>query len=210
MDATHAHLRAYLTAVAGLPGGEHGEDGGVLWCRSRIPWPMFNGVIATPELGPCDGADAAIAAVAEAGLPWFLWELPDTPPDVVEAATRAGAEPFDMESPWMEARVADLAEPDLPPGVTIEEAVDEAGYRLWAATMREIYGFPAAGEEAWVMPAELCGWSGLPWRQWIAYADGEPAGVTLLYGGGGVAGLIGVGTKESVRQRGWVSRRLWR
>ena len=202
MDPTHAHLRAFLGAVAGLPGGELAEREGVRWCKTPIQWPMFNGVIATPALGSCEAAGDAIAALAEAGRLWFLWVLPDTPPDVVSAAADAGAAEWAGREPWMEARVADLPEPVVPPGVTIEEVSDEVGYRLWAATMREIYGFPEAGEQAWVLPAELCGWSGLPWRQWIAYADGEPVGVTLLYCGGGVAGLIGVGTKASARRRG--------
>jgi hypothetical protein len=86
--------------------------------------------------------------------------------------------------------------------VTIEEVTDEAGYRLWAATLREIYAFPALGEAAWVKPAELLAWRDVPWRQWIAFADGEPVAVTLLCCGGGVAGLFGVGTKPSVRRRG--------
>ncbi|HWT25546.1 MAG TPA: hypothetical protein VN213_18725, partial [Solirubrobacteraceae bacterium] len=199
MDRVHAHLRAYLGA---LPGGEVHARGGVLWCRTSIPWPMFNGVIATPEAGSCDTAADATAALADAGLPWFLWTPPHTPADVVEAAARAGATEFEREAPWMEARIADLAEPAVPPDVTVEEVCDEAGYRLWAATLREIYAFPALGEEAWIMPAALRGWRNVPWRQWIAFADGEPAGVTLLCCGGGVAGLFGVGTRERARRRG--------
>jgi GNAT superfamily N-acetyltransferase len=201
MDAVHAHLRAYLRAVAGLPGGESNEDGGVLWCRISIPWPMFNGVIATPELGATDAAES-LTALADAGLPWFVWALPDTPAEVLAAAARAGAVEFDRQAPWLEARIADLDDPVLPAGVTIEEVGDEAAHRLWAATLREIYEFPQLGERAWVMPAELQGWSGLPWRQWIAFAEGEPVGVTLLYCGGGVAGLFGVGTKPAARRRG--------
>jgi hypothetical protein len=193
-----AHLRAYLSAVASLPGGELHERDGVLWCRSTIAWPMFNGAIGSAE---GDGAGEAVASLDEGGRPWFAWELPDSPPALVEAAVEAGARQFDR-SPWMQARIADLAEPEPPAGVTIEEVRDEAGHRLWAATMREIYDFPELGERAWTMPGELLGWTDLPWRQWIAYADGEPAGVTLLYCGGGIAGLIGVGAKAAVRRRG--------
>jgi hypothetical protein len=194
----NAHLRAYLDAVASLPGGERLERDGVLCCRGTIPWPMFNGAIATAD---GDGAAAAIESLVANGRPWFAWELPDSPPGLVEAAVGAGARQFDR-SPWMQARIADLDEPELPDGVTVEEINDEAGHRLWAATMREIYGFPELGEQAWTMPGQLLGWTGLPWRQWIAYADGEPAGVTLLYDGGGIGGLIGVGAKASVRRRG--------
>jgi hypothetical protein len=198
----HAHLRAYLSDVAALPGGHLDEDRGMLWSRTSIPWPMFNGAIATPELGPGDAAERAVASLAGAGLPWFMWVLPDTPASVLAAAAQAGATEFDHQAPWMEARIADLEDPELPSGVTIEEVRDEAGHRLWAATLREIYEFPKLGEQAWTMPGELCGWRELPWRQWIAFADGEPAAVTLLYCGGGVAGLFGVGTKRALRRRG--------
>jgi F0F1-type ATP synthase membrane subunit c/vacuolar-type H+-ATPase subunit K len=202
VEAAQRHLRAYLGAVASLPGGELQERGGVLWCRTTIPWPMFNGVIASPELGACDAVQPALEALAAGGRPWFLWQLPDTPEDVLAAAVHAGASDFDRRAPWLEAEVAALEDPALPGGVTIEEVTDEAGHRLWAATTREIYGFPPLGEQAWAMPGELTGWRGLPWRQWIAFADGEPAGVTLLYCGGGVAGLFGVGTKAAARRRG--------
>jgi hypothetical protein len=202
VEHVHAHLRAYLADVAGLPGGELGEDGGLLWCHTPIPWPMFNGVIATPQLGAFEAAERVTSGFADAVLPWFLWVLPDTPAEVIAAAARAGAAEFDHEAPWMEARIADLDEPQVPDGVTIEEVRDEAGHRLWAATLREIYDFPPLGEQAWTMPAQLRGWDGLPWRQWIAFVDGQPAAVTLLYAGGGVAGLFGVGTKMARRRRG--------
>ena len=202
MESVHAHLRAYLTAVAGLPGGELQEQGGVLWCRTPIPWPMFNGVLVTPAHGGCDAIAPALEALVEGGRPWFVWVLPDTPQEVLDAAARAGAVEFDHRAPWMEARVADLPAPELPPGVTVEEVRDEPGVRLWAATLREIYEFPELGELAWSMPGELAGWSGLPWRQWIAYADGVPSAVTMLFCGGGIAGLFGVGTKVAQRGHG--------
>jgi len=202
MDPVHAHLRAFLTAAGGLPGGVVREDGGVLWCRTGIPWPMFNGVIATPDAGSCAAAGDATAELARAVLPWFAWVLPDTPAEVIAVAAAAGAAEFDHQAPWMQARVADLPAAELPPGVTIEEVRDEAGHRLWAATLREIYEFPELGEQAWTMPGELLGWRDLPWRMWTAFADGEPAAVTLLFCGGGVAGLLGVGTKAGMRRRG--------
>ena len=93
-------------------------------------------------------------------------------------------------------------DPEPPPGVTIEEVRGEDAHRRWAALLREIYQFPPLGEQAWAMPGELTGWEGLPWRQWIAYADGEPAAVALLYPGGGVAGLFGVGARRALRRRG--------
>jgi hypothetical protein len=117
----NAHLRAYLTAVASLPGGERHERDGVLWCRSTIPWPMFNGAVASAD---GEGAAEAIASLVEGGRPWFAWQLPDSPPALVEAAVQAGAREFDR-SPWMEARIADLTEPELPDGATVESPLTD-------------------------------------------------------------------------------------
>ena len=46
MEPVHVHLRALLTAARRPAGPVVRDDGGVLWCRTGIPWPMFNGVIA--------------------------------------------------------------------------------------------------------------------------------------------------------------------
>src|SRR5687767_15059179 len=48
----------------------------------------------------------------------------------------------------MEARVADLPAAERPPGVTIEEVRDEAGHRLWAATLRAPTRAPPAASPA--------------------------------------------------------------
>jgi ribosomal protein S18 acetylase RimI-like enzyme len=201
MDRVHEHLRAYLRAGASLPGGRAHEEDGVLRIQVDIPWPMFNGAVADPAAGR-EACSSATAALAEAGRPWFLWVLPQTPAHAIDAAAAAGAFQFDAEAPWMEARIADLEDPELPAAVSVVEVSDEAGHRLWAAALREIYEFPEIGEQAWTRPGELCGWRGLPWRQWIAFAGDDPAGVTMLFCGGGVAGLFGVGVKPAFRRRG--------
>jgi hypothetical protein len=203
MDRVHAHLRAYLEAVASLPGGDLRVDGGIVRCTAPIGWPMFNGVLAIPRAGSCDAAAAVAGELAAHGRPWFWWVLPDTPSSALEAAAAAGASAFDDRAPWMEARIADLPEPTLPEGATVEEVTDEAGYRLWARTLREIYAFPEDGERSWVEPARLLGWRDLPWRQWIAFLDDEPVAITLMFCGGGVAGLFGLVTKPSARRRGF-------
>jgi hypothetical protein len=81
----------------------------------------------------------------------------------------------------VEAAIADLDEPAPPPGVTIEEVSDEGGYRLWAKTVREIYGLPEAAEAGWVEPA--AGFFSTP--------DGQPLHESLGFA-----------------QRGWVGRWL--
>lgn len=202
MDGARAHLSGWLRSVGGLPGAEVREDGGVVWVTSGIGWPMFNGAVALdpePERG---SVAAALGALRSAGLPWFWFELPDTPSWVLADVSAAGGSVFDSRSPWMECARSSLPAVAELPGVRLEEATDEASWRRWASTLREIYGFPEAGAASWAEPARRLGWRGVPWRAWTAWLDGRAAGVTLLIDAGGVASLLGVGVFEDLRRRG--------
>ena len=114
----------------------------------------------------------------------------------------AGLVALDRDMPWEEVDRASLPAVKLPPGVRLEEVLDEPGHRTWARTLGEVHGFPPGGEQAWVEPGRLSGWDRMPWRMWTAFDDNEPVGVTLLFCGGGVASLIGVGVTDDHRRRG--------
>jgi GNAT superfamily N-acetyltransferase len=200
MNRREAHVTGWLELVGGIPGAAARREGGVTWCASDIPWPMFNAAVARPD-ADVDVLAAALGALRDAGRPWFLFVHPDTPAAHERAGGEAGAEPFDDRAPWMEARRAELAAPVAPEGITTEEAFDEASWRRWAACLREVYGFPELAERSWCEPAARTGWRP-PWRAWTALRDGRPVGCTLLVEAGGVASLFGVGTVEDERGRG--------
>jgi GNAT superfamily N-acetyltransferase len=202
MDGARAHLLGWLRTVGTLPGATSREQGGVAWVTSDIGWPMFNGAVALTEEPDREAVAAALDGLWAAGVPWFWFELPGTPPWVLRAVAAAGASVFDERLPWMECPRDALPAPVELPNVVLEEASDEASWRRWAATLRAVYGFPEAGETCWAEPARRLGWSGVPWRCWTALLDGRPAGVTLLVDAGGVASLLGVGVFEDLRRRG--------
>jgi len=192
------YLSALLEAFGSLPGATFATDGGVARSATPIAWPFFNGLLAGPGADPAT-VDAALATLPR---PFFLWELEDTPPEVLAQGVVAGLRPFSEREPWMSAHIDELPEVAPPDGVTIEEVGDLEPYREWARTMGAVYDFPAAGVEGWTKPAELVGGADLPWRCWIARIDGVPVGTSMVFTGGGVAGLYGVGTAASARRRG--------
>jgi len=193
------HIHGWLQTIGTLPGGCFEERDGVTTVTTSIAWPMFNGVLAAPEATP-----AAVARGVEAmrGRSWFMWETEGVPAHAIDAAHAAGAQQLGGRDPWVRVAIADLPDPQLPEGVTIEEVAGEDGYRLWSRMMRTVYGFTDAGERAWAAPAELCGWRGLPWRQFLARRDGEPVGTAMLVECGGSAALYAVGTVSAARRRG--------
>jgi hypothetical protein len=205
VDRPEAHVTGWLDAVGRVPGATARSERGVTWCRSDIPWPMFNAAAARPDADG-DVLDAALAELHDAGRPWFLFQLPDTPPGHVRAAEAAGAVRFDERAPWMEAPRDALAGPQDPVGTHTEEALDEASWRRWCACLREVYAFPEVAERAWLEPARRTDWRP-PWRAWTVLRDGRPVGCTLLVEAGGVASLLGVGTVADER-RGGIGRHM--
>jgi ribosomal protein S18 acetylase RimI-like enzyme len=185
-----AHLTGMLEALGSLPGATFAADGGVARSGTPIRWPFFNGVLP--------GADADLDVVAEAlattPRPFFFWELEDTPPAALRLAREAGLRPLFGREPWMDARIADLPDVELPDGLTLE---DGRGGRAWAEVMGAVYGFPPAAVEAWATPGET-----FPWSTWMARLHGEPVATSAVVTCGGVAGLYGVGTAPSARRRG--------
>jgi ribosomal protein S18 acetylase RimI-like enzyme len=186
-----AHLTALLEAFGSLPGATFARDGGVPRTATPIRWPFFNGMLPGPDADPAVVEDA----LATLPRPFFLWELEDTP-----TITTDGLRPLFGREPWMDARVEDLPDTEIPDGVTLEEVHGRERYRAWAEAMGAVYGFPRAGIDGWARPGELT--DDLPWRTWIAHLDGEPVGTSMVFVGGGVAGLYGVGTSAAARRRG--------
>ncbi len=162
---------------------------------------MFNGAVADVHADPAALRDA-LEGLRDNGLPWFFWEVPDTPPTHTGRAALCGADPFDDRAPWMEARTGDLGPPEVPEGVEVEDASDEASWRRWAGALCAIYEFPPAAEASWVEAAGRLGWSEVPWRAWTATRNGEAVGCTMMVEAGGLAGLVGVGVAPAARRAG--------
>ena len=134
--------------------------------------------------------DAALADLRATAMPWFWFQLPDTPGWVTERVGAARAAVFDDRSPWMEAPRDALPPPEPLPGIELEEAVDEDGWRRWAAAMCGIYAFPPAGEPSWIELHPL------------AQASAPVAGFWATELGVPLYASLGF------RERGWITRWL--
>lgn len=198
MRRVTAYHRDWLECCAGLPGGQRFEHGGALVVDSGVAWPIFNGGIG----GSARDAAAGVGALKDAGRPFFWWMTADADPRTEGSLAEAGLTCFARDEPWQEAERAALPPAPAPDGVSLLAVDDEAGHRQWAAAATAVYEFPPPAELGWIDAGRRGGWSDLPWRQWIAIRDGVPVGTTMLFEGGGVAGLWAVGVLPEHRRAG--------
>ncbi len=200
MHPGESHMRAFLTEVGALPGGELHETGDALWCLTGVEWPMFNGGIG----GDPDSVTEAVRILdPETGPAFFWWSTDERSTSLSGLCNDLGLTVFDANAPWMQAQIADLPEPELPVGGEIVEVNDEHSHREWCDTLVRAFGFPPEGGDRWFEVGKLGGFDGLPWRQWTARHEGVPVGITLSYNGGGIAGLFGMAVVPEARRMGY-------
>jgi hypothetical protein len=63
------HVRAWLRTAAGLPGGRLAREGDVLWARTGIEWPLFNGGTGSDPAAMA----AALEDLTTHGRPFLWW-----------------------------------------------------------------------------------------------------------------------------------------
>jgi GNAT superfamily N-acetyltransferase len=200
------NLFAFFRAMADLPGGQLVDDGRIVRVRTGLPSPTHNS-IGRARLSP-DEVDDAVAEVAawyrERDARFFWWTGPQsTPADLDDRLVAAGLQAFERGSPGMAMRLADADEAAAyPPGVSVDEVHGEAALREWARLFCGAHGTPPPAAESWVEAARRVDFSPLPWKDWVARLDGEPAGLALTFVGGGALGLYAIGTLPAARRRG--------
>jgi ribosomal protein S18 acetylase RimI-like enzyme len=204
--AVEDNLFAFLRAIAELPGGELEEDERMLRIATGLPSPMHNS-IGRANLAAED-VEAAVQEVAdwyrERNTRFFWWTGPQsTPSDLEDRLLAAGLQEFERDMPGMAMPLADMDESGAyPPGVTVEEVRGEDGLRDWARLFCNAHGAPPLAAESWVEAARRVDFAELPWKYWVAWLDGEHAGLGLSYVGGGAVGLFAIGTLPGARRRG--------
>jgi GNAT superfamily N-acetyltransferase len=208
--AVEGNLVALFRAMAAtLPGGELVEGDRLSYHHAFPANPMFKGVWRT-RLAPeeTDGAIAeALAWFEERGAPFAFWWMGPgtTPADLGDRLAARGFVPFELEAPGMAADLARL-DPALldrvPPGFAIEEVGDAAGLEAFERVFVAAYGVPEWAARAWVEATVRVGVGRTPWQIHVGRLDGEPVAATILFAGGGVASVYGVGTVPAARGRG--------
>lgn len=193
-------MRAYIEAIGKLSGAESGRDGDCEWSRSGIGWPMFNGGIGR-DIEAVKRTLAVLDPID--GTPFFWWCTDENGGTLSDLLDNHGLTVFEAPAPWMESAVADLPDAELPAGGKLIEVTDSETARVWCDTLVAAFEFPAVGGDPWFEAIERAGYDAAPWRLWLAHHEGTPAGVTLGFNGGGVAGLFGMAVVPTMRRLGY-------
>jgi GNAT superfamily N-acetyltransferase len=221
--AVEDNLYALFRAMAALPGAQLVETDALSYHYAFPTNTIFKGVWNT-RLTP-ENADRVIddtlAWFQEAGAPYLFWwtSKRTTPGDIGERLMARGlisyevpADAFapgvvstDLGAPCM---VADLRRLDeallgrVPPGFKIEIAQDETALYDFRQVFMTSFNVPEWSAQAWVDATLTLGINHAPWTIYVGRLDDEPVACTLLFNGGGVASVYGVGTIPSARGKG--------
>lgn len=130
------------------------------------------------------------------------WALPSsTPRDIGARLLRRGfASRGDL--PGMALGIADLKEEELSPGLEIEVVRDAERFAVMSETMQAGFETPADVQRVFHDAYVAVGFDDPRWRAYLGLLHGKPAGTTILFTGGGVAGIYGVAVRPEARRCG--------
>jgi GNAT superfamily N-acetyltransferase len=170
---------------------------------------MFKGVWQT-RLAPAE-VDAAIddclAYFQARHAPFFFWWLSNAtqPRDLGDRLAARGFQAWELNAPGMAADLSHLdyaAMQRVPANFVIEPVTDNVGLEGFKRTFITSYGVPEWAAQAWVDATQSVGIERAPWRIYVGWQNDEPVACTILFNGGSVASVYGVGTVPSARKQG--------
>lgn len=201
--AVKENLFDFLRYLGRAPQTELSDEGGLTRWRTRVPYPWFNGALATRPAGPGDdGRVVAIVAAFRARQvsDFTFWLAPELPAEAWGAILQVhGFRPTEGP-PGMAVDLEALREAALP-GLRIVPVTDAVLLRDWTTTF--IAGYEVAPD--WVPPLfDLLGGIGfdLPIRHYLGYLGEKPVATSSMFLGAGVAGIQFVSTLREERGRG--------
>ncbi len=176
------------------------------WFISGLPFELGNGVVRAAFTSA--DVDAKIEEVTghfkDRNVPaaWLLG--PSSQPTDLGSHLEAAGWIRDDEAPGMALDLLALREDDpLPPGLVIKEVSDGETLKQWIRTMTVGSGIPDGIQN---MLLDLCARYGFVRVPSVGYylglLNGEPVATSMLFLGGGVAGIYNVATLPEARGHG--------
>ncbi|MCM4083560.1 GNAT family N-acetyltransferase [Paractinoplanes hotanensis] len=181
----------------GYDSGE-GTDDGVSLYRSGVRHGQLNGIL---RVTAGHFAEAILRAKIFDALPWIWWVGPDSYSGLAEDLLAAGGVEVGR-IPVMAAPVDELAEVDVPAGLTIERVTTPGSLEAWVNAYADPLGVATDQRSAAVLME--AGHPEAP-QHLIRFAgrmDGRIVATSALLDSDGVAGIYVVATEESYRGRG--------
>lgn len=215
MAAVEDNLLGHVAFVQRrLPGMRVDQRDELTIVDSGLASDTFNKILAArlPEDGADARIDEALAYVRGTGRAFTWWIGPCSRPVDLEARLcRRGLAPEEYELGMtidLEAAAGDVS---VPAGARIANVTTAAELDDFAGVLahltdpadEDVVRFFQSASAALLEPD-------CPMRLFVAYADGEPAAVSELFLGGGVAGVHMVGTAERFRRRGLGMALTWK
>lgn len=169
--------------------------------------PMFHGVLHTRL------TEAQLAATltdthtffTQREVPyWFWWHDSATvPPTIGETLVAHGYIPYEVAAPAMAVQIEALPTTiRTPTDFSIVVVNTEEDLQAWVDTFQVSFGVPAWATQSWYDATLHYGIGQSPWRLYLGKQGDTPVACSMLYCGGGVAGLIAVGTVPHARGQG--------
>jgi hypoxanthine-DNA glycosylase len=205
-SAIVANLVAFIPIFGKLGQAHLNNPVGVNWSITDIPVALFNSVMDARL--SIEDVDATIRFILVEGrrrnVPMLWWIGPATRPvDLAKYLEKYGFTP-DEESPGMAVELVKMNENiGQPAGLSIQLAQDEASWLQWSQTMAAGFEIPAKYDfvvTAWKNLISLT--DPQTTQAYLGWLDGKPVATSLLFLGGGVAGIYAVATIPEARRKG--------
>jgi GNAT superfamily N-acetyltransferase len=169
--------------------------------------PIFKGAYRTNLTA--DEADQAIVETISwfknRNAPFFFWWTGnDTQPsDFGERLVAHGFSVFEKDAPAMVTEIDQLNwDNPRPAELRLAPITNDDQLVQWKQTFIEAFGIPEFAGQAWVDATRAVGIGKTPWQLLLGTLNSEVICCGLLYCGGGVAGLLGLGTLPAYRKKG--------
>jgi len=187
-------------------GAEFHDEPHVTWFVSGLPFELCNGVIradfASENLERTIEATLALLMARQVPMAWVV--SPSTRPADLGRHLQACGWTLDDEAPGMAVDLLTLQEPlSAPSGLVIERVEDEEALTHWIHTVVTGSDLP---EQVFTLLLEVAAQHGFPRHAsvhyYLGWLNAEPVATSLLFLGGGVAGIYNVATLAHARRLG--------
>jgi ribosomal protein S18 acetylase RimI-like enzyme len=213
MQSMEANLEGHVSFLQRqLPGMNVSDLGGLLVVDSGLANDTFNKILSArlDEASAGERIDRALARFRDRGLPFSFWVGPCSRPLDLESRLRErGLRPSEYEL----GMSIDL---DEVPGVELSAEAEirrVRGEEELAAFSTVLANLAAPPDELvtrfFEFGVQILLKDDCPMRFYVAYVDSEPAAVSELFLGGGVAGVHMVATAKRFRRRGLGMALTW-
>ncbi len=196
---------AWIRLGRGL-GAEVHDEPELLWFVSGIPFHLANGVVRAHFLSDVGEAtlDERIEQLTAHGVPMAWLVGPSTQPADLGSRLERHGWLHDDEAPGLAVDLHSLHEPlSLPPHIIIERVSDEETLKTWLRIMFIGSELPEEGLMSLLAVVTKHGFKHVDAvHYYLGMLGDQPVATSLLYLGGGVAGIYNVATLPDARRQG--------